>query len=199
MNRLGFYLLGMALMLGGASEKALTQNVGDNSVSFTTYYSNANTAGAPDNTLRIINDGDTGANLWASIYVFDDSEFLQECCTCSITPDGVLSESIDRQLTANSLTGKVNTRGMVKVISSTVGDPTNNTPMAGLRGWATHIQSVRNANPTGPAPYYQTETPLADSNLASSEQTFLQELCFYEELLGSGQGVCSCTKEDMDF
>src|SRR5580700_9026139 len=100
MNRLGFYLLGMALMLGGASEKALTQNVGDNSVSFTTYYSNANTAGAPDNTLRIINDGDTGANLWASIYVFDDSEFLQECCTCSITPDGVLSESIDRQLTA---------------------------------------------------------------------------------------------------
>jgi hypothetical protein len=199
MNRLGFYLLGMALMLGGAAEKALAQNVGDNSVYLTTYYSNANTAGAPDATMRIINDGDTGGNLWASIYVFDDSQYLQECCTCTVSPDGVLSESVNRELTANSLTEKVNTRGLIKVISSSVGDPTNNALMPGLRGWATHIQSVKNENPVGPAPYFQTETEFSDSNLSVPEQTFLQELCFYEELLGSGQGVCSCTPEDFDF
>ena len=42
--------------------------------------------------MRFINDGDTGGNLWASIYVFDDSQELQECCSCEVTPDGLLSE-----------------------------------------------------------------------------------------------------------
>jgi len=57
MKKLGFLMLAIALMLGGT---ALAQNVGDNSVYFTTYYSNANTTGAPDATVRVINDGDTG-------------------------------------------------------------------------------------------------------------------------------------------
>ena len=43
---------------------------------FTTYYS-GNVAAAPDETVRIINDGYSATpNLWASIYVFDDSEEL---------------------------------------------------------------------------------------------------------------------------
>jgi hypothetical protein len=194
MKRLGFLLLtlAIALMLGGS---ALAQNVGDNSVYFVTYYSNANTTGAPDETIRIINDGDTGGNLWASFYVFDDSQELQECCSCEVTPDGLLSESVDSELTANSLTGKKNTRGVIKVISSATnpGDPTNNTLKAGLRGWATHIQAVTKSA------YSVTETPLADSNLVSSEQSLLQNLCSYAIQLGSGTGTCSCTPEDHDF
>ena len=71
MKRFGFLLFpAIALMLGGS---ALAQKVGDNSLYFVTYYSNANTAGAPDQTVRLINDGDTGGTLWASFYVFDDS------------------------------------------------------------------------------------------------------------------------------
>ena len=58
MKKLGLLLLpilAITLMLGS---NAFAQNVGDNSVYFVTYYSNANTSGAPDGTLRIINDGD---------------------------------------------------------------------------------------------------------------------------------------------
>jgi hypothetical protein len=194
MKRIGFSMLAIALMLGVAS----AQSVGDNSVYFTTYYSN-DVAAAPDGTVRIINDGDTGANLWASFYVFDDSQELAECCSCEITPDGVLSESVRNGLTSNPLTGRLNTRGAIKVISSSVGDATNNTLTAGLRGWATHIQSVANRNPYGPANYSQTETVLADSNLVTSEQQLLQILCFYEHLLGGKQGTCFCTPEDSDF
>jgi hypothetical protein len=194
MKRLGFLLLvlAIALMLGGT---ALAQNVGDNSIYFVTYYSNANTTGAPDETVRLINDGDTGGNLWASFYVFDDSQELQECCSCEVTPDGVLSESVNTELTANSLTGKKNTRGVIKVISSSTspGDPTNNTLKAGLRGWATHVQSLTKSA------YGVTETALADSNLVSSEQSLLQNLCSYAIQLGSGTGTCSCTPEDHDF
>jgi hypothetical protein len=187
MKKLGFLMLTIALMLGGT---ALAQGVGDNSVYFTTYYSNANTAAAPDATVRIINDGDTGGNLYAAIYVFDDSQELQECCACQITADGLLSESVNKNLTANALTGRIPTRGVIKVISSASSDPTATVPTAGLREWATHIQKLTSG-------YAVTETKAADSNLVAGEQTLLQELCYFDALL-SGL-PCSCTPEDHDF
>lgn len=191
-----FPLLAISMMLGGT---ALAQSAGDNSIYFVTYFSNANTTGAPDQTVRIINDGDTGANLWASFYVFDDSQEMQECCSCEVTPDGLLSESVDNNLASNTLTGRVKTHGVIKMISSSVdaaGPNFTNTPTAGLRVWSTHIQQK---NPTAGA-YFATEADAADSNLASSEKTLLETLCLYVNLLGGGgQGVCSCTPEDNDF
>src|ERR1700737_675858 len=190
MKRLGF-LLFLVLMLGIASGTALAQNVGDNSVYFTTYFSN--NAPAPDATVRIVNDGDTGGNLWASFYVFDDSQELTECCSCVITPDGLLSESVYKNLTANPLTGIRPTRGVIKVISSSTfaGPPGfTNTPTPGLREWATHVQN------TGGATRAVTETLAADSNLVPAEQTLLQQLCLFDSLL-SGK-PCTCTPEDQD-
>jgi len=192
-----FPVLAIALTLGIASGNAMAQ--GDNSRYFVTYFSN-NTAAAPDATVRVINDGDTGKSLWASFYVFDDSEELTECCSCEVTPDGLLSESVKWQLTANPLTGIRPTRGVIKLISSsTFAGPPNftNTPAPGLRAWATHIQSAANKNPYGLAPYSQTETAFADSNLATAEQALLQNLCLYDSLLSGKE--CSCTPEDFDF
>jgi hypothetical protein len=179
-----FPVLAIALMAGSAWAQ------GDNSVYFTTYFSN-NTSTAPDETVRIINDGDTGGNLWADFYVFDDSQELTECCACVITPDGLLSESVKTELTANPLTGRVPTRGVIKVISSSTSDPTNTAPKAGLRGFATHVQNGTKST------FAITETPLADSNLSAAEQSLLQNLCYYDAQL-SGQ-PCSCTPEDHDF
>ncbi|MFY9703102.1 MAG: hypothetical protein WCB56_07820 [Terriglobales bacterium] len=195
MKKLGFVfvVLTIALMLGG---NAFAQ--GDNSVYFTTYFAN-NVSAAPDATIRFINDGDTAGNLWAAIYVFDNSQELQACGACEITPDGLLSESLKTELTNNPLTGKAVPNGVIKVISSSSLDPTATTPVAGLRGWATHIQSSANKYPEGPAPYVQTETAFHDSNLVSAEQTLLQNLCYYAQLLGSGTGTISCTPEDRDF
>jgi len=201
MKHLGFLMLilAMTLMVGGT---ALAQ--GDNSAYFVTYYSNANTTKAPDATLRIINDGDQSTteiegvpngNLWASIYVFDDSQELQECCNCYVSSNGLLSESVNKELTSNELTGRAETsRGVIKVISSASNDPTNNVVVPGLRGWMTHIQAGAT---TGT--YNETETPLADSNLVSAEQQALQMSCSFAFTLGSGYGVCSCTPEDHDF
>jgi len=192
MKKLGTFLLpALAMILLGGS--ALAQNVGDKSTYFVTYYSNSRTAGAPDSTVRIINDGDTGGNLWASFYVFDDSEELSECCSCVITPDGLLSESVNNELLANPLTGRINTRGVIKVVSSTVGNGgTTLKPTAGLHGWATHTQR-------GAGVWNTTEAPLADANLVAGEQTMLQNLCSFAIVLGSGTGVCACTPEDHEF
>ena len=196
-------LMSLVLLLGIVSGSALAQD--ENSVYFTTYYAN-NVAGAPDATLRIVNDGDNAVNpngtLYASIYVFDDSQELTECCSCPVTADGLLSESVRFQLTANPLTGIIPRRGVIKVISSTTESDAStnfaaNKPAPGLRGWATHIQSFSNRYPFGPGPYTQTETELADSNLTAGEQSQLELLCKFDKLL-SGR-PCTCTSEDFDF
>jgi hypothetical protein len=219
MKKLGlllFPILAITLMLGG---NALAQNVGDWSDYFVTYYSNANTTGAPDGTLRIINDGDVATTayegvengtLWAAIYVFDDSQELRSCCACQITSDGLLSESVNKELTANEFTGRGEmTRGVIKVVSSSTWDPTNPWPVSGLRGFMTHIQATTTTFPApGPGmkvnavekgPWFVTETALADSNLGETEQWNLGTLCSYGLTIGSGYGTCPCTVEDYDF
>jgi hypothetical protein len=209
MKQLVFFLLvipTIALVLGTA---ALAQNVGDNSVYFVTYFSNGNTAGAPDAVVRIVNDGDQATTavegvengpLWASLYVLDDSEEMAECCSCQVTADGLLSESVNKQLTASTFSARTETsRGVIKIISSSVqaGGPTNftNALAPGLRVWATHIQRL--ASQTGG--FYVSETRVADSNLGSIEKNDMETLCMWINALGSGWGTCSCTPEDYDF
>ena len=192
MKKLGFLMLtlAIALMLGGT---ALAQ---DTDSYFLTYFSN-NVTNAPDETVRLINDGFTEATIYADFYVFDDSEELTECCSCAITPDGLLSESVRSNLTANPITGIKPTRGVIKVIASTPpgaaapgGPATGVNPTPGLHGWATHAQKLASG-------YDLTEGELADGVLSASEEALLEELCMFDGLLSGKQ--CTCTPEDMDF
>ena len=187
MKKLGLLLLLVCAVAGTAFAQ------GDNSVYFTTYFSNANVSGAPDATVRVINDGDTGGSLYAAYYVFDDSQELTECGACYISPDGINSESVNKNLTANPLTGRFIHVGGIKLISSASSDARSVTPRAGLRPWGTHIQAA------GAKTWAVTETKFADSNLVAAEQTMLQNLCYYAIILGSGTGTITCTPEDHDF
>jgi hypothetical protein len=161
------------------------------------FYSNAHTAGAPDATLRLSNDGTVtdaspAGDLCAAIYVFDNNEEMLECCSCRVTPNGYLALSVNTNLTSNVLSGKTLTRGVVKVVSSLptggVCDPTNigsNNTQVGIRGWLTHVQKAG-------AGFQFTEEELLDSNLDNDEQADLAEDCQVAMELGSGVGVCSC-------
>ncbi|HKN16895.1 MAG TPA: hypothetical protein VJX47_08135 [Candidatus Sulfotelmatobacter sp.] len=154
------------------------------------YFSNANTGGAPDGTLRLDNDGAAGGNLCADIYVFDSNEELSECCSCLETPDGLRTLSINSDLTANPLTGVVLSTGVIKVVAAA--------PTAGacpvpnhialetngeIQGWATHIQ---NSN------FAETETASQVSFLSATEQTRLARQCGAILSVGSGKGICTC-------
>ena len=99
MKKASLLLLAIALLVGiaGTAMAQSAATTGDDTVYFVSYFSN-NVAAAPDATVRFINDGDTGGNLWAAFYVFDDSQELTECCACVITPDGLLSESVKTQI-----------------------------------------------------------------------------------------------------
>src|ERR1700730_4675994 len=116
---LAFCALAAALILALGS----TTTVAQDNIFALGYYSNAHTTGAPDGALRLVNDGyvsdsSPAGDLCASIYVFDSQEQLSECCSCKVTPNGILSLSINKNLTGSTLTGVTPTRGVVKVVSS---------------------------------------------------------------------------------
>ena len=183
-------MLAIALLLGAGTAMA-QDNVYD-----VTYFSNAHTSSAPDAALRLVNDGNVSdsspaGDLCASVYVFDTTEELNECCSCRVTPNGILSLSVNANLTSNTLTGRTLNRGVIKVVSSSLSagacDATKSVPHVGIRGWQTHIQKA-----TGT--FYQiTEEELTDSTFGSAEQGDLAEDCSVLVELGTGQGICSCT------
>jgi hypothetical protein len=177
--------LALALFAGYASASVTTPPADTLKVN---YFSNANTAGAPDGTVRITNPGTSGGNLCAAIYVFDQDQELSECCSCLITPNGLQTLSINSNLTNNPLTGVTLATGSISIVSTkTVGGtcplPTTLSPTAGLRSWGTHIQ---NSN------FAVTETEFIDSTFSAAEQGVLQNDCYAVQLIGSGKGVCSC-------
>ena len=148
------------------------------------------------------NDGSAGeADLCAAFYVFDNSQELQSCCSCPVTADGIISESVNRNLLGNVLTAAINHAGVIKVLSTATakGGPSECSASAqysgavtpGIRGWITHIQAGKTA-----ATPSITESQLTDSNYTTLEASDLETECQFLIRLGSGHGVCSCTLED---
>ncbi|MGA2047992.1 MAG: hypothetical protein ABSG96_09870 [Terracidiphilus sp.] len=158
------------------------------------YFANNITA-APDATVRIDNPGLTYGNLCAMVYVFAADQQLAECCGCVETHNGLRTLSVKHDLTSNPLTGIIPTNGVIKIVSAAVNDapcdPTANVkPTANLRAWVTHIQNI-----VGTA-YPITETESSDSTLGATELANLQAQCAFVNVLGSGQGICSCGTGD---
>jgi hypothetical protein len=151
------------------------------------YFSNANTAGAPDGTVRLDNPGTAGGSIWAAIYVFDPEQELSECCECLLTPDGLRTLSVNGDLTANPLTGVVVSTGLFKFVSPSGSNASKLAPVAALRGWATHIQ---NSN------FVITETASQDATLSSAEESRLDAECAAIQLDGSNKGICTCGTGD---
>ena len=168
-----------------------------NDVYWVNYYSNRySSPGAFDQTVRIINPGEQGTPLstghgtvCADIYVFDATQEMTECCSCRITANGLLTLSVNRDLTSNPLQGWPPARdGVIKIVSDNRGncDPTSPVPTPDLRAWATHLQ-----NPGGPY-LVTTEDEFEAAPLQQNELSFLGQACSFVLFLGSGKGSCSC-------
>jgi hypothetical protein len=152
------------------------------------YFINANTAGAPDGTLHLTNPGTTGNNACADLYVFNSIQEITECCSCLLSPNGLLALSVDNDLTSNPVTGVTITTGTVSIVSSTTVNgqcPLFNRPTpvsGGVRAWATHIDGLV----IGGASSSQ------DATLSTSELDRLDDECFVILEVGSGHGICTC-------
>jgi hypothetical protein len=151
------------------------------------YYSNAHNT--PDGTVRITNvgtqigsTGDSSGDMCALVYVLTPDQELSECCACAITPDGLLTLSVNNDLTSNPLTREIPVTGDIKIISSKTCNPAAPSPAPAIRAWATHIQNNGSV----------TETPFTNPSLCTGEIQQLASKCSAILSNGSGFGVCSC-------
>jgi hypothetical protein len=159
------------------------------------YYANAINS---DQQIRIVNTGQIGSPIdpatrhgavCADIYVFDARQEMIECCSCSITANGLLTLSLQNQLASNPLTGVLPDTGVVKIVSDTVSSSGScdaqsiSAPInASLRAFGSHAQG-------GPL----TETLFSTAPLTSQEANFLSLACSFVNYLGSGKGICTCS------
>src|SRR5271165_5227511 len=89
---------------------AANLNVGDSFINFTN--SGATTSSSCDSDGTVCMDAPgigVSQNLCINLYTFDPQEELISCCTCSVTPNGLVSLSVIKSLISNPLTPAIPT------------------------------------------------------------------------------------------
>jgi hypothetical protein len=119
---------------------------------------------------------------------------MAECCGCIQTHNNLNTYSVEYNLASNTLTGEYTPTGVIKIVSALpnyrngyCNPALAYTPTPDLRAWATHVQ-----NPVG-GRFPITETPFSLVTLGAQELAALQAQCNYILILGSGNGICSCS------
>ena len=175
-----------------------------------------------DSVINISNSGANGASLQSgtvagivgsicvNVYAFTPDEQMVSCCSCPVTPNGLVSLSVKSDLASNTLTPAVPTAMVIKLVATAVqGTPgvtagpnaanCNNSaatvgqPAAalanGLSAWASTLHVTPAAGTFGVTENRFT-TPTA---FVAGEAARLGSLCNFIIANGSGFGICrSC-------
>ena len=178
------------------------------------YAANLNIA---DSLVNITNTGLNGAsltgpgfgpvgNICVNVYAFSPDEQMVACCSCLITPNGLVSLSVYDSLRSNTLTGVTPNSMVIKLVATGAGSDfigstcagsagvvgSLNAPIAaGAAAWGTtaHIPGA-GAVPGAPAPFSITETPFSPATLSVGELASLNNRCTNIIGNGSGFGIC---------
>jgi hypothetical protein len=178
-----------------------------------------------DAFVNIVNTGGNGGvglgsgtdttvpgTLCANVYTFAPDEEIVSCCSCPVTPDGLVSLSATKDLTGNPLSGTTAQIDavVIKILATippagTTGSLCNNQAAnltaagagvpggvitAGLAAWGTTLH----ANQATSGAYDTTETAFTPSTLSASEVVRLRTLCGFVQAQGSGRGLCNSCK-----
>ena len=171
------------------------------------YASNLNVG---DSVINITNSGARGAGLAAgtsanttgaicvNVYAFSPDEQMISCCSCPVTPNGLVSLSARQDLISNTLTPAQPTSIVVKLLAtepingSCTGSAATPATVNLPRGMLAYGTTVHAAAVAGGEPAV-TETRFAPAMLTSGELNRLQDLCTFINANGSGFGICrSC-------
>jgi len=147
-----------------------------------------------DSFVNFTNSGATVANgasqnICINLYTFDPQEELISCCTCTVTPNGLVSLSVVKSLISNPLTPAIPTAVVIKAIATTTClTATGDVTLAhGLLGWGTTLH--RNTSTAAPT-YSVTETPFSQAALSAAEAGHLVSFCSFIQANGTGFGIC---------
>ena len=139
--------------------------------------------------------GFTGGNLCVNVYVFDEAEELLGCCSCFVTPNGLVSASVKGSLISNNLTPEIPNSVVIKLLATSgataatcnASSPTLLTLTPGLVAWGTTLHAA----PGAPVKYAVTETPFYSAVLSVGELNHLTSFCGFIQSNASGFGICN--------
>jgi hypothetical protein len=167
-------------------------NIGDSVVNIT------NTGARGGVGLDSGTSASTSGAICVNVYAFSPDEQMISCCSCPVTPNGLVSLSANSDLVSNTLTPAHPTSIVIKLLATVpVGGSCTNSAAAvtiatlapGLAAWGTTLHAL----PTSPVTFGITETDFKPSTLSASELSRMGALCGFIFANGSGFGVCrSC-------
>jgi hypothetical protein len=173
---------------------------------------------AGDSVINITNTGANGAsvtgpgfggaagNICVNVYAFSPDEQLVSCCSCLVTPNGLVSLSANNDLISNTLTGVRPNSIVVKLLSTGAGADftgascTNSAALAGastfpitggLLAWGTTLHAA--AAPAGA--FNVTETKFLQATLSTGELESIRNRC--TNIIGNGSsfGICKSCRQ----
>jgi hypothetical protein len=172
---------------------AANLNIGDSIVNITN-------SGASSTTPATSQNG----NICANVYVFLPNENIMSCCSCFVSPNGLLSLSVNNDLTKNGLLPVKPNSVVIKLLATLAGNDAsscttstaanaagpNNPAVPGMVAYGTTLHAILDGKK--PLQYTVTETKFTPATLSSAEATSLRNLCGFIVLNGSGFGICGC-------
>ena len=173
-------------------------NIGDSSVEV------SNAASMPVTNQTGITASVTGA-LCANVYAFSPDEQIVSCCSCPVTPNGLVGYSVRDDIIANRLIGAVPGAVVIKLLATApvggtcVNSAASDVPLAtGMVAWGTKLHlGVGTISANNPSPRYSvTETPFTSSTLTAGELNRVRASCSFVLSEGSGSGVCSACRNN---
>ena len=141
------------------------------------------------------------------MYAFSSDEQLVSCCSCLVTPNGLVNLGVKRDLTDNTLTGVVPNSVVIKLVATGAGGTggtgtscSNSAALAGdsahpivngLAAWGTTLH-VGSTDATDVAvAIATTETKFTSATLSAGELASITNRCTNIIGNGSGFGICN--------
>ncbi len=157
----------------------------------------SNTGARGGVTLQSGTSASIGGSVCANVFVFTPDEEIVSCCSCPVTPNGLVSLSAQKDLIVNPLTRETPTSVVIKLVATVpVGGSCNNSAAAvatatlapGMVAWGTTLHANTSA---AAGTYGVTETAFTPASLSASELARLANTCTFILSQGSGFGVCN--------
>jgi hypothetical protein len=149
-----------------------------------------------DPVIDITNNGASetapgNGNLCINVYAFDPAEELVACCTCTVTPNGLVSLPVNSSLLAQTSNGVNPPSTVIELLATTstgaACDATNVNPAqagSGMSAWATTLHASPGSG------FVLTENPFSLGALTAAELNHLTSFCAFIQSNGSGEGIC---------
>ena len=147
--------------------------------------------------------GGSAGNICVNMYAFSPDEQLVSCCSCLVTPNGLVSLSVKNDLVSNTLTGIMPNSVVVKLLTVGAGPGftgtscTNSAPLAGsgafpiAGGMLAYGTTVHTAPSAGS--FAVTETPFLTNAVSLDDLASITNRCTNIVGNGSSFGICrSC-------